>query len=360
MIRRLLGVAAGIVTVLAFYFIAPTPGEGEYLRISAFDRQPEVASAFEEMRRVNDTLRAVTFALQRSRAWEAARSLAADAAASKFVALKNVPPDVARAFEEAARAEFAMVPQAKTALRVVLQTSDEQVGYRKYVVLPQTDAQPCVILIQFRASTRGLRPIAGDRLLGVCGFYARFGRPGAGMQEWLESTRGVAATIDTSPGMRPRRRTREKLVGANIGFAAAEAACLAGRDEGCVQAVLDPFDFRQSSLIVEPSERTRGVFASFPSSGLYGPGSTLANLRAHVGDQRFQEIWSSAQMVDEAYQTATGEHIAVFARQLLLLDLYPHTPGPLRGGLSLFLGLTIGVTAAVWAIKRTRRERSGT
>jgi hypothetical protein len=150
------------------------------------------------------------------------------------------------------------------------------------------------------------------------------------------------------------------LKGAAIAFSAPEAACLAGRDEGCVEAVLDPFEMQRPSPIIAPTAQSVGVLSSFPTAGQSWPGNTLANLRTHVGDARFKQIWTSAQPIHEAYQTATGEHIAVFARELLLLDAYPHKPGPLRGGLPLFLGLGIALTAAACAITRTRRERSGT
>ncbi len=360
MIRRFLTLAAVPATVFAFYTIAPKPGERQSLRLSVFDRLPAVSSAYVEQSRLADTLRAVTFALQRTVAWEVARAVPAGPSLTDVVVLPGVPSDVAQHFAKRAREQFARYAQPRVPLRVVISANDQALGYRKYTVLPQTQAQPCVVVIQISPKVRGLPPADGDGLIGACGFYAKFGRPGSGMLEWLKNSRGIAAAIDTSAGMSPRRQTREKLAGAEIGFSAFEAACLAGRDDGCVAAVLDPLGAQQSRPIIVPTEQTIGVFSSGPSSGQYVPGNTLANLRAHVGDARFQDIWSSSERVDQAYETATGEHIAVFARKLLLLDTYPHKPGPLRGGLPLLLGLSIGLTAAAWAIAHTRRERSGT
>lgn len=360
-IRRFLPLAAVLATVLAFYAIAPTPGDGRSFGLSVFDRVPAVAAAFEAQQRLGDTLRAVTFALQRQVAWETARAIPAGSASSDFVVLPGVPADIAKNFEQRAREQFARYPQPRTPLRVVIDVAGlETFGYRKHTVLPETEAQPCVVIVGISPKARSLSPADGDRLLGACGFYARFGRPGEGMLQWLEESRGVSASIDTSEGLRARRRTPRKFSGAEIGYSAPEAACLAGRDEGCAEAILDPFGLRTWKPIAVPSEQAIAVIASSPSSGLSWPGNILANLRAHVGDARFQEIWSSSERLDQAYETATGEPIAVFARKLLLLDAYPHKPGPLRGGLPLLLGLGIGLSAAVWAITRTRRERSGT
>jgi hypothetical protein len=360
MIRRFVLLAGIIVTVLAFYAIAPDPGEGDPFRLSVFDRQPAVASAFRNLSRVGDTLRAVTFALERQRAWETARALPARAALTDFVVMPGVPADIARKFEQRAREQFARFTEPRTPLRVVLTSSEDAFGYRKYAVLPETESQPCVIVVGISTKARGIGPGDGDRLLGACGFYAKFGQPGGGTLAWLKDSRGVSAAIDTISAMGPRPQTRRTLKGADIAFSSGEAACLAGRNEGCVDAVLDPFELQRSRPIILPTDQSLGVFPSGPTSGLSGPGNTLANLRAHVGDARFQEIWSSPQTLDQAYETATGEHIAVFARKILLLENYPHKPGPLRGGLPLFLSLSLGLTAAAFAITRTRRERSGT
>jgi hypothetical protein len=43
---------------------------------------------------------------------------------------------------------------------------------------------------------------------------------------------------------------------------------------------------------------------------------------------------------------------------LLLEQLRPHEPGPLRADIPLALSLTIGALCAAWAVGRTRRERS--
>lgn len=359
--RHLLAVVAIVGAVVAFYVIAPAPGTSGFEREGIFARDRDVAAARANVYALGDTLRAVNAALLRARAWERARAVAPDPALTKVITVAGIAPLTARSFEDAARAEFAALEAPRVPLRVLL-VPDSQLtnDYRKQTVIPQTAEQPCVVLVSISPRARNLRVGTGDRLLGACGFYAKFGRPGQGMQSWLETTRGVGASVDTVLFEPRRPDRRNKLQGSEIGMAPADAACLAGDDDGCAQSVLDPYGFWLAQPILPPNERTAAVLISFSSSGRYGPGRLLARLREHVGDAAFQKIWVSAEPLSDAYKTTTGEHIAVFARPILLSQTLPHTPGPLRGGLPLLLGLGIGVTAAVWAIKRTRRERSGT
>lgn len=360
MIRRLTGVAAILVALLSFYAIAPTAGSADAPRAGAFGRNREVAAANLQVWALGDTIRAVTAALARARAWETARGLAADRALQRVIVQPGLAPQTARIFEHLAREEMAAIVRPRVALRVVVVPDPQPVGsYRFYTVIPDTAGQPCVVVVAISERARGLHVAEGSRLLGACGFYARFGYPGSGMQAWLRASRGIAATVDTVLAAPQVQHVREKLKGAEIGQVPAVAACLAGIDAGCALTTLDPFGISDLKQIIPPSERTSGVFASFGGSSRSSASQALAAIRAHVGDARFQQIWASAQDPAEAFKTATGEHIAVFARPMLLRDAHPHRPGPLRGGLPLFLGLGLGLAAALSAITRTRRERSG-
>lgn len=360
MIRRLVSAATMLVAVFAFYIIAPSAGLDDAARAGAFGRDRDVAAANAQVRALGDTLRAVTAALARARVWETARGLAADPAARKVIVRPGLEPAAVRVFERVAREEMAAFERPRIALRVVVVPEPQPIGsYRRYTVIPDNPNQPCVVVVAVAERARSLRVAEGSRLLGACGFYSRFGYPGSGMQEWLRASRGIAAAVDTVLAVPQRQPLREKLKGAQIGQVPAAAACLAGIEAGCAQVILDPFGISEVTQIVPPSERTGGVFVSFGGSSVSDEGQTLAAIREQVGDARFQAIWSSAQDPAEAYKTATGEHIAVFARPMLLRVAYPHRPGPLRAGLPLFLGLGIGLTAAAWAITRTGRERSG-
>lgn len=360
MIRRLAGPAAVLGAVLAFYLIAPDPVDGDPYRTGAFARNTEVRAANRRVWHLGDTVRALNAAVQRAAAWERARSLAPDPAPTKLIMLPGIEPRRARAFEQDVRAEFAALGVPRVPVRIVL-LADSQLSaqYRKSTVIPQHDSQPCVVVVAISGRGRADGAFEDDRLLGTCAFYAKFGQAGSGMRAWLEASRGIAAGIDTALPRTQAPRTLRKLTGGLIGQLPAEAACLAGNDDGCAESVLSPLDIRSIKPIVPPSERTAGVFVSFNGSNRYGPGSLLAEMREFVGDQRFEQIWTSSEDPATAFKTATGEHIAVFARPILLREALPHEPGPMRSGLPLLLSLGVGATAAALAITRTRRERSG-
>lgn len=358
--KRVLTIGGAFVgAVLLFYLIAPTPGAGEDFRVDMFDRDPAVARARAEFWATGDTVRALDVAHQRTAAWEEARALPRTAARTGVIVRPGLDERTARNFEQAAQAELASFGATTVPLRIVLKRGEGLSGaYRKLVVLPQDSTQPCVVVVLIPERARNLRANGADRMISACGFYGRFGYPGAGMEQWLADTRGIAAARDTFVRIAERAREREALRGSNIGFEPAAASCLAGRDDDCASAILDPRQFWNPSRIVPPTDRTRLVLATYANWGNWGPGPTLARLRDFVGDARFQQIWSSSATPAEAFQQATGEHVAVFARPILLEESLPHHPGPLRGGLPLLFTLGIGASAALWAIRRTRRERS--
>ncbi len=357
--RPLTGIAAVVGSVLLFYAIAPEPKGERQFGVGFFDRDPAVVAARTQLWALGDSVRLLTWDLIRVNAWETARALPTESAPTKFVALPGVHPNVVKSFEAAARAAFAEVPAPRVPLRVVLMATEEQGGfYRKYAVLPQEASQPCVVVLTVSPRARNLQPSRFDRLLATCGFYARFGRPSAAMQQWLERTRGTAAIFDSTELVTGSTRPRRTLQGSSIGFSPAIAMCLAGKDEGCVGTVVDPLGTAGQRQLIPPNERTSAVIATYPMTMSSTPENTLASIRAFVGDARFEQLWTTDADPAVGFEKVTGEHIAVFARPRLLNEYLPHEPGPLRGALDLVFGLSLGAAAAVWAIRRSRRERS--
>jgi len=357
--RALSGVAAVVGSVLLFYAIAPSPNSDWRMGFGFFDRDPAVFQARNQLWALGDSVRALTWELSRVTAWEAARALPNESAATKFVAVPGVHPSVAASFEAGARAAFAELGVPRVPLRIVLLATDEPGGsYRKYVVLPQEETQPCVVVVTVSPRATNVRPSRIDRLLSTCGFYGKFGRPSVAMQQWLESTQGAAAKVDSAELGIDSTRERRVLEGAEVAFYPAIAKCLAGDDAGCAASVVDPRGAIGQRPLVPPTERTAPVIASYAIPSTSAPENTLARIRAYVGDARFAQIWTTDADPAAGFQTVTGEHIAVFARPQLLNEMMPHEPGPLRGGADLLFGLGLGAAAAVWAIRRTKRERS--
>lgn len=357
--RAVRGIATVVGSVLLFYAIAPTPNTDWRSGYGFFDRDPAVFQARNQLWALGDSVRALTWELSRVTAWEAARALPNESAATKFVAVPGVNRSTAANFEVAARAAFAELGAPRVPLRIVLLATDEPGGYyRKYVVLPQAESQPCVVVVTVSPRATNVRPSRIDRLLSTCGFYGRFGRPSAAMQQWLERTQGAVAKIDTAELVFGSTRERRVLEGVNVAFYPAIAKCLAGDDDGCAASVVDPLGVIGQRPLVPPTERTSPVIASYAIPIASSPENTLARIRAYVGDARFERIWTTDADPAVGFQTVTGEHIAVFVRPQLLNETMPHDPGPLRGGADLLFGLGLGAAAAVWAVRRTKRERS--
>lgn len=357
--RRFLPLLSIVIVVAAFFAIAPAPGAERNDLFGIFVRDPQVAAAQRELQARSDSLRSVNTALARTLAWETARSLPESDAPMAFTVSGEVEPEAVRAFRALAEAQFAALPNPRFRVRVVLrQQADRRALYTKTIVLPQAADQPCVVIVTVPRQPPRNRPMEGERIMGTCGLYARFGYPGTGMQTWLEETRAVAAITDTAHTPPPTRKQRRKFTGGLIGSAPDEAACVAGYDSGCAVFVSNPYDIRGLRPIIPPNERTRAVVASYGGPANYGNGRILADIRDHVGPARFEEIWRSSQSLPEAFEAVTGEHIATWVRPQLLADVEPHHPGPFRDGPSLLFGLSLGVLASVRAITKTKRERS--
>lgn len=349
--------------VLGFFVLIPEFGP-------AFDLQNYFRARMSpEMRRLDslramrgDSLRMLTGAYERLLAIEAVDRLPAPSARVTISASPGVPAASRTGFEQVLRDELAPLGDSiQHPIRLHLLPDPLGKGsYVRIAVLPRRPGAPCSVVILLPANApRDILPTRSDRLIGTCGFYAKFGAPGQGMSDWLIATRGIHAVTDRA---RPERRsaTKQRLRPGDALHSPDVAACAAGNDAMCTEAFsgyqwMRRMRARDSMLISE----TAGTIRMNPFATQFIPGRNFSDLRDAMTDARFALLWRSDKDPVAAYEEIEGRPIGHFVRDRLLLEFLPHRPGPLHADLPLALGLGIGALAAVLAIRFTTRQRSG-
>lgn len=322
---------------------------------------PEVAALEVLLAARQDSVRGFQGARERLVAIEAARALPSTGRAYAFSADAALRPGTRAAFDAQLRSELApLADSLEYPVRVHLEQDTTIVGgYRRIVVLPRNDREPCTLVILLsNARERDIRPASDDRLIGTCGFYAAFGAPGSGMQRWLFSTRGAMAASDIAIPTRGNGE-RHRLTDGDVIVAPEVAACAAGNDSACVLTWEGSEWMRRlanrDSLF---SEATAGTVRAFQYTAQTVPGRNLGDLRAFMSDQNFRRLWRSAEEPVVAYESIEGRSIAYFARERLLAEIEPRRPGPLHANLPTALGAAVGLGAAFLAIRFTKRQRT--
>jgi hypothetical protein len=357
--RRLLIPLAAALTAVAL-FAALLPDDRTSDVYDMLDRDAEVAMALREVSAASDSLRRVNGIIERAEMLAHATQLPRTRSSYELTAAPDVPAGTRQAFAERLAAEGATLGSPRVPVRVHIVRVDRIFGgaYMRYVVLPHA-GDACVVVVATRRNQASVRPVAGDRLIGTCGFYARYGMPGAGMQEWLETDQGRSAATDSVSAEFWSRRPRERRSPAILtAFAPLAAACAAGNEAACERTVFGAEPMGLFAMPVPLSGPTRRVLRRSAIADPQLPTVTLALLRQHLGEANFARLWASETAPAEAYPRLTGETIAVFARAALRTEVAPHSPGPLHGGLPLALGLALGAGFATWAIRSTKRARS--
>lgn len=233
-------------------------------------------------------------------------------------------------------------------------------SYTLIAVLPRDHSEPCSVVVLLPVERpRDLEPTRSERLIGTCGFYARFGAPGRGMSEWLLATRGVHAMTDSA-----RERIGNGVlhrIGPEDAWASPEtSACAAGDMQMCT-AAFDGSRWMQSLYSRDSAltESTRVTVRMTAFARQWVPGRNFSDLREAMTDERFAKFWQHEGDPIAAYEAVEGRSIGYFVRDRLLLEVEPHRPGPLHADLPTALGVAIGALAAALAIRLTKRQRSG-
>lgn len=362
--RLLMPLGFVALAVLGFIVATPEPRKPDDPFAAVLDRDAIVRLQRETINARRDSLgglsRAIARVTTRQSAEARVRALPAGLGAYYFSVDADVPAASRDSFAAKITREFASLPaEARVPVRVFVVWDSVRYGfYERAVVVPRTADQPCVVMVHVGTrSGRPALPLPTDRVVGTCGFFARFGSPGSQVRDWLVETQGLSAVSDEPP-LRQRIPPRFRFAGRDIARAVPVAACLAGRDDPCADVFFSANAWYGATGAYSELESARGVFRAAPGWANGFSFTDLAQLRASLGDERFGELWRSPLSPDMAYENLEGRHIATFVRAELLKQVEPHRPGPLHAGLPIAFGVAIGAGFGLLAIRRTPRARS--
>jgi hypothetical protein len=223
-----------------------------------------------------------------------------------------------------------------------------------------TDRSTCLVVAElpyFVRNHRYLQPgrlvESGARLLGPCAWYARFGVPSPRVEQWLAARQFDVAITP----IWYRRSSNEGVVnwvfgeeespflwwGGLYAYAPEALACLAGRPEECRRglAAYDKGGIGSRPRVVVPFDPWESKKIK-----LIGGQVFLSDLLRVVGDDRFQEFWTTSLPVDSALTVAlrkpVGEYTVSWLRSF--------SPAPKFGAGTSWLNAGLGFAFAAMMV----------
>lgn len=327
--------------------------------VALADRDPQVAAARALLRARNDSLQAWTLAHQRAIVLAAVATLRPSSAPFALETRGAVDAGTREAYAAVFAAELRDLGTPRVPIRVVLIADSARRSdfFAPWYIRPTRAGEPCIIALRVRRRANPAYSADGLQRLGPCGLYAVAGLPGPGIARWLDSTRAGSALSYRPPPVREPLDRNRYLAAYQVLGRLAPIACAAGRDEACVEALLDPLANRRQLPAVGPADASGLVQrSSFELDDF--PGVVTAAIRQSLGDERFAQWWASDLPPADAYERVSGVRFATFAQRYLRPYLGRKSSGPLTAGLPLALGMLLAVGLAYWAIRATPRARS--
>lgn len=371
--RTLIGWGIGTALVLAFHWLVLPSTDAEPMdwRRWQYRHRPELQDAVTEWLAARDSVRV------RQAVWEVADSRARaprtlprgstrDSNGLAVIAEPALPASVRAGAEASARAELQALNGGTSAYPVavvVILDSLVQFGstYRRAIVLPRAEGEPCTVVVRVsrRVQVWNRRP-AGENVLGTCGFYAAYGAPGAGMDEWLRATGMRTATYARRPAN--WRVPEGKIAAPNARYWPGLASCRAGREASCA-AMFDGLSdlggsFDQARRLALRTDVTvqPPITGWSPVDGLSG--GLLERLAAAMGRERFGTLWRDARAPAAAHESITGRPLSEWVGESVAEAMEPYRPGPAVPALPLTGTLVLAVGAGMWAVRGSRRRMS--
>lgn len=212
-----------------------------------------------------------------------------------------------------------------------------------------------------------------DSPLGACRLWATYGAPSPAVLDWLarsghlleydsviarderDYTHGPHGFVSGAAANTPRRM----LFGMRffdesqdyIGRTA--EACLAGREELCLAAALDPDAWR-----FQPSSaRSNALQSRARYSALETIGGFFGDVERELGRERFAQFWTQSREPRADLEAALGADLDQWTRRWLLRHFGPEPFGPrVSAGNALLALLTVGVLLLVSIAVAGRRR----
>lgn len=349
--------AVGIGVAFAAHLILAPPSVGT---IQEF---PEMPESEREVYRLwmsrADSARSLRQLLGEAEALERGHRLVARGGSAIFSADAGIPAfTVARYRDPVGRAleRYPDADASRVRVHVSLST-DPNAGFETTFLLPATPDEPCLVLMEIDARYLDrIAPGPRDDLLGPCGFFARYGAPGAGMRDWLEHTRAASAFTEVETSLISGTRTRRPPPTTFSSSTGTRSGCLAGTLALCERYFTGGAQWRGAlapQWLARVTRPSRVVWRSFGESRM-----NLARLRTRIGDEAFLQVWRSDAEPSVAVRRAAGQDLGTLVRDMLL-DAYPvYRPGPWPATVPLVLGLVLAVAAAIAAVRLAPRRQT--
>ena len=269
---------------------------------------------------------------------------------------------------------------------VVLDTVGDDVsdGWIRYYMprfvylLPQEPGQPCISLVTLgktaanELATGLLRPgrILGPSppaLRGPCAFYSRFGKPGSGIESWLQQQEYQAALLPEwlAPppfqGWASRLQRSGSLSYFGIQYPAF-VSCASGDREACATAATQKPHMPQTVLHAERPRRVaigweRYWYLLLPLGARSR--SFLSDMVTNLGEEQFQQFWSSDEPVETAFLHAAGVTLEDWTMEWARQQIGVPRRGPAAPAASMALSLALAVASVGAGVAYATRRQVG-
>ena len=266
------------------------------------------------------------------------------------------------------------VPVAIVLVRAVSGGADSAYlpGHGRGYVIPLDSAnpiEPCISILRVqgdttvtteyvsKALTYGWSGYYQDTNYGPCPFYARFGRPGARIQKWLEQ-QGFHAAVNAGWNAEPsatRMNSNSILQGGDYRFTSlAGRSCWLGDTSKCPGTILGPLERPGAPKRLAGFYTFGAVVDSHFDDMTF---TFLAEMVRKFGPEKFETFWASNKDPAVAFQNATGTGIGEYVHEWVNWK-WGHTVSGAKvpaGNIGWGLAIAIGClsAAAVVAGRRT-------
>lgn len=283
---------------------------------------------------------------------------------------------VRRRFEHEVREAGGDASRYPLAFVVRIDSTNPTQIYQRAVALPERAGDPCTVVMTVPFTLRNtLFPVATQRLLGTCAFYAAHGAPGPEVERWLRDTRVASAQYIARPNAFVGDTGDLKLGVRWYGWntdAAALVRCRTGTEEACLRWLSPdpaaPALFEQSREGVRAIDRTP-LSTVAPGTEAYQSGSwggdlyllrggLLGTMASELGPERFGSLWRDTRPLEESFRANEGRTLGAWVADYVAERTEPYVAGPGLRLLPIVLSLALVVGATLLGIFRSPRRQT--